>query len=68
MKIVMGKLEVTWTSYNILMIFVMVIGGALIQAAITVIPACAAFWTTRSQNMARMMRGFRDIINYPISI
>jgi ABC-2 type transport system permease protein len=68
MKVVMGKMSIIWTSYKIILLFIMIIGGALIQAAITVIPSCAAFWTNRSQNIARMVRGFRDVINYPISI
>ena len=65
---VMGRIDVFWSSSKIFMLVLTIIGGAFIQAAIVVIPSCTAFWIVRSSSIASMLRGFREVINYPVSI
>jgi len=54
---------------NIGMLLVMVLGAVMIQAAITIVPACLAFVFIKTDQLSYMLLGsFREYIMYPITI
>ena len=62
-------LSIAWTASNIMWLSTVLIGAILIQASITVIVSCTAFWTVKSRNLVGLciweIRGF---VQYPLSI
>lgn len=66
---IIKNLHLIW-GFSTLFLFIISISGAiLIQAGMTIIPSCAAFWFTRAGQLAGFfIWDIREFISYPISI
>jgi ABC-2 type transport system permease protein len=64
-----STLGLHWDILMWLLFFATLAGAVLIQAAVSIIPSCAAFWTNKAGNLAGMLRwDIRMFITYPLSI
>lgn len=63
-----AQLELHWDAPHWLLLVVTVLGGSLIQAALTIIPASLAFWWTKESVSNLIRYGVRQFTRYPISI
>ncbi|TJY41096.1 ABC transporter permease [Cohnella pontilimi] len=61
-------LDIPFTFTNILMLLLILIGGALIQGAVFLFTSVPAFWIVDSNGMQNVLFQFRDFANYPLSI
>lgn len=62
------QLGLRWDVAHWLLLLVTVLGGIMIQAALTIIPASGAFWWTKESLSGFIRYGVRQFIQYPISI
>jgi ABC-2 type transport system permease protein len=67
--VAVNALGLHWDVLMWLLFFTTLAGAVLIQAAISIIPSCAAFWTIKSGHLAALLRwDLREYIAYPLSI
>jgi len=63
-----GQLDMHWGAAQWLLLVVAVLGGSLIQAALTILPASGTFWWTKESLSGLIRWGSREFIRYPLSI
>lgn len=62
------QLGLRWGPAHWLLLAVTILGGSMIQAALTIIPASFTFWWTKESLSGLIRWGSREFIRYPISI
>lgn len=65
----LGGLTVEWTGWKIVVLLLMILGGAAIFAGIFMIMAALCFWTIQGLEVANVFTdGGREMAQYPLSI
>lgn len=63
------QMGIPFNARNLIILFLVLIGGILIQGALLLIPASLTFWTSKSSEIQNLMfYQMRSFIAYPISI
>ncbi len=66
---VLSKLGIVWGILQWVQFLITIVGATMIQAGISIIPSCAAFWLNRADQLSSLMRwDLREYIRYPVSI
>lgn len=61
------KLDIRPDAPDLLFLALVLLGGAMIQAAAFVFAAVPAFWITQSGSLSRLLNDFKGFIRYPLS-
>ena len=61
-------LNLEWNIHNVIIFILLTVSGLLILTSLTMIPACVAFWTTKSRSLIWTVFHFSKFSEFPLEV